>query len=149
MTALQYTLFGGSAVDVVPEGVRLHRWGLGFSRSSFTISRGSCRTTHRTRLPLSPAFPACYGPRWLSPPGKPGDPRVFLPSLPVCDRVPAFGVGAHRPCVNRFLGCLVRLARRLLTREASGVVVGRKFASPLTPMVIFAAGAVAFCHRMT
>jgi hypothetical protein len=39
--------------------------------------------------------------------------------------------------VNGFLGLLVRLARRLLTGKASGVMIGRELAASLAPMVVF------------
>ena len=47
------------------------------------------------RLPIAPAFTACYGPVWLSPPGKPVTQRPSFRTSPICDGDLAPGDTAH------------------------------------------------------
>jgi len=47
------------------------------------------------RLPIAPAFTACYGPVWLSPLGKPVTQRPSFRTSPICDGDLAPGDTAH------------------------------------------------------
>ncbi len=82
-------------VDVVAEDGCLHPWRLDFVQCrSHPIARVLQGRGH-TRLLSSPAFTACSGPVWLSPPGQPMTQRPSFRTSPVCDGNLAPGDTAH------------------------------------------------------
>ena len=70
------------------------------------------------RLLSSPAFTACDGPVWLSPPGKPVTQRPSFRTSPVCDGDLAPGDTAHYALISHIMepsllsGNSCRMARR-------------------------------------
>jgi len=50
---------------------------------------------HRKRLPMPPALTACYGPVWLSPPGKPLTQEPVFRTPPLSERDLTLGDTAH------------------------------------------------------
>jgi len=65
------------------------------TQSSIDHGTRVLRHPARQRLRTATAFPACYGPLWLSPPGKLGDPRTLLHVPPGCARDTTTRLTAH------------------------------------------------------
>jgi hypothetical protein len=65
------------------EGLQLDHWKLELSKPSFTISRGRCITWGVSVFYPIDASVTCYGPLYLSIPGKLLRPEVFAPTSPV------------------------------------------------------------------